>query len=79
MKAKEFRNVILFMGNRWDKDEAVKVFGPNMGAHFYGKWVGACGQGVWIPDYATMRLFYEMSDQYMQVLLDYVEKNYHGC
>jgi hypothetical protein len=39
MKAKEFRNVILFMGNRWDKDEAVKVFGPNMGAHFYGKWV----------------------------------------
>jgi hypothetical protein len=78
MKAKDFRKVILFMANRWDKETAIDIFGKNMGMHFYNKWCGSCGNNVWLPDYATMRLFYEMSDNYLQILLDYIDKNYEG-
>lgn len=69
--AKDFRRVILFMANVWDKTTAIAIFGSVMGEHFYAKW-----RGDEHPDYRTMRLFYEMSDTYLQQLIDYVEKNY---
>lgn len=77
MKAKEFRKVILFMANRWSKEEAVKIFGKVMGMHFWGKWDYECGKSI-NPDYATMRLFYEFDMDYLQILLDYIEENYNG-
>ena len=77
MKAAEFRKVILFMANQWDKATAIKIFGNDMGEHFWSKWVGVCERTKY-PDLATMRLFYDMSPNYMQELIDYVEKNYKG-
>lgn len=79
MEAKDFKKVILFMANAWDKKTAIIIFGNNMGTHFWNKWCGSCKKGEWLPDYATMRLFYEMSDNYLQRLLDYVDNFYHGC
>lgn len=82
MNAKEFKRVVLFMANRWDKETAIAIFGNNMGQHFWGKWLGAYGEPYTPsykgPDYATMRLFYEMSEDYMQELLDYIDANYKG-
>lgn len=82
MEAKEFRKVILFMANRWDKETAIAIFGSNLGQHFYGKWVDAYGEPYTPsyngPDYATMRLFYDMTEDNLQKLLDYVEANYRG-
>lgn len=77
MKAEDFRKVILFMANQWDKDTAIKIFGEDMGEHFWSKWEGVCERTKY-PDLATMRLFYDMSPHYMQELIDYVETNYKG-
>jgi hypothetical protein len=77
MKAKDFRNVILFMANVWDKNTAIKIFGEVMGEHFWNKWCGS-HERYGDADYATMRLFYEMSDLYMQKLLNYIYINYKG-
>lgn len=88
MKANEFRKVILFMANRWSLETAVEIFGERMGSHFFGKWVygGSAYQDDshkgtltnWAPDLGTMKLFYEMGDEYMQVLLDYIDETYKG-
>lgn len=77
MKASDFRKVILFMANQWDKDTAIKIFGEDMGMHFWSKWEGVCERTKY-PDLGTMRLFYDMSPNYMQELVDYVETNYKG-
>lgn len=70
------------MANRWDKKTAIEIFGAIMGLHFWCKWVDAYGEQYTAtyngPDYATMKLFYEMTDDYLQILLDYIEKNYNG-
>jgi hypothetical protein len=77
MKAKDFRKVILFMSNEWSNETAEKIFGKVMGQHFYNKWCSR-HENFNHPDYATMSMFYEMEDSYMQVLLDYIGKNYNG-
>ena len=82
MEAKGFRKVILFMANRWNKETAIEIFGEDMGLHFWGKWIAAYG-GAYTPtyrgpDYATMRLFYEMTEDYLQILLDYIDEHYNG-
>lgn len=66
------------MANRWNQETALKIFGMVMGNHFYNKWVynGTTSDGKWEPDLGTMGLFYEMDNKYMQVLIDYVDKNY---
>ena len=82
MEAKKFRNVILFMANRWCKETAIEIFGEVMGMHFWNKWVSAYGdeekQVYRGPDYATMRLFYELSEDNLQILLNFIEANYNG-
>ena len=82
MEAKGFRKVILFMANRWNKETAIEIFGEDMGLHFWGKWIAAYGDELTSsyrgPDYATMRLFYDFIENYLQLLLDYVEANYRG-
>ena len=78
MKAKEFKNVILFMANRWNRSTAIEIFGENMGQHFWDKWIAALEDDYKGPDYATMILFYEMTEDYLQKLLDYIEVNYNG-
>ena len=82
MEAKEFSKVILFMANRWNEETAIAIFGSNLGQHFWGKWISAYGEEFTPsyrgPDYATMSLFYSMTDDNLQKLLDYVEANYRG-
>lgn len=70
MNAKNFRAVILFMANQWNKDVAIKIWGESLGLHFFSKW-NARGTSA---DEGTMRLFYEMTTDNLQKLLDYVEK-----
>lgn len=77
MEAKKFRNVILFMANHWDKRTAIEIFGEVMGMHFWSKWRGTIEIHGY-PDLGTMRLFYDMGNKYMQILLDYIEANYNG-
>ena len=82
MEGKEFRKLSLLMANRWNKETAIAIFGSNLGQHFYGKWVGAYDEPYTSsyngPDYATMCLFYDMTEDNLQKLLDYVEANYRG-
>lgn len=69
MNAKNFRAVILFMANQWTKEVAIEIWGKDLGTHFYGKW-----NAEDTPDMGTMRLFYEMTEDNLQKLLDYIEK-----
>lgn len=68
MNAQEFKSIILFMANHWDKDTAIEIFGEVMGNHFFSKWAAPKD-----PDLGTMRLFYEMSTDNLQKLLNYIE------
>lgn len=67
---------IMFMANHWDHDTAIAIFGENLGEHFWSKWVGT-NERTGNPDYATMRLFYEMSDHYLDDLAMWCV-NYYG-
>lgn len=89
MDGKEFKKIILFMANQWSKETAIKIFGKDMGTHFFNKWVGAgsktiydrsgnVDQQLWLPDLGTMRLFYEMTDHYINDLVQYIKDNYDG-
>lgn len=73
MDGKEFKNIILFMANRWCHEESIRIFGKVMGDHFFYKWCDAPS-----PDQGTMRLFYEMSRGNLDILLAYIKANYHG-
>lgn len=69
------------MANRWNKKTAIEIFGAIMGLHFWGKWIATYGepytQTYKGADYATMRLFYEFDDYYLQILLDYIDEDYN--
>jgi hypothetical protein len=83
MNAKDFKRVILFMGNQWDKPTAQKIFGTRLGEHFWAEWCLTQNTLNWSggpasTDYATMTLFYKMTNDNLQKLIDYVEANYEG-
>lgn len=82
MKAKDFKRVILFMANQWDKPTAQKIFGTRLGEHFWDEWCLTQNLQNWCgpvsADYATMTLFYKMTNDSLQKLIDYVEANYEG-
>ena len=52
MMSQDFRNVLLFLYNRWSKEEANVIFNCydfyiekwkySMGEHIWNKWVNAC-------------------------------------
>ena len=53
MKAKDFRTVLLYMYNRWTKEEAARIYNTkedgslydwrfSIGEHIWLKWVDAC-------------------------------------
>lgn len=73
MDGKDFKNIILFMANRWCHEEAVKIFGKILGDHFWSKWCGPQD-----PDMGTMRLFYDMGTENIDRLIAYIKDNYHG-
>lgn len=75
MTGKELKAVILFMANRWDKNTAIQIFGENLGTHFWSKWRGTA-ERYNDPDYATMRLFYEMTTNNLDILCKHIEANY---
>lgn len=66
---------VMFMANHWDKETSVAIFGGVMGNHFWAKWCETSEKEG--PDKATMRLFYEMSDHYLDELAMWCV-NYYG-
>lgn len=66
MNASDFRRIILFMANKWDYEMSLSIFGNVMGSHYWLKW---CQYHDVSPDYATMRLFYEIDDENLQKLI----------
>lgn len=71
MEAKDFQKVIKFMANQWSKEVAHEIYGTVMGDHFFEKWKSANHS-----DLGTMRLFYAMSDNYLQLLIDAALEHY---
>lgn len=47
MNAKDFRNVILFLCNKWSKDEANLIFNTNGSKFDYEKWEYSLGEHIW--------------------------------
>ena len=41
MSAKEFRNVLLFICNRWSEEECKFIYGY-LGPHIWNKWIEGC-------------------------------------
>ena len=71
MEAKDFQKVIKFMANHWSKEVAHEIYGTVMGDHYFEKWKSAN-----YSDLGTMRLFYAMSDDYLQLLIDAALEHY---
>lgn len=59
---------VFYMANQWCREEALRIFGEDMGSHFFGKWAAAARRVS--PDHATVILWYAMSDTYRQKLID---------
>lgn len=70
MNGKDFKKVILFMANQWDENVAKEIFGSNLGAHFWSKWKAETMR--FNADMGTMRLFYEMTDDNLDKLVNYI-------
>ena len=59
---------VYYMANRWSWSESLRIFGQDLGTHFYNKWAQAAEDST--PDYATLKLWYAMSNTYRPKLLN---------
>lgn len=71
------KDTVLFMANHWNEEMAVTIFGKVMGEHFWRKWLSAYDRNDKGPDYATMQLFYEMTVDNLNTLVNYAIKYYN--
>lgn len=50
----EVTKFMFYLFNRWDKSEAIQIFGDNLGRHIYGKWLwcreNGADQLVWYAE-----------------------------
>ena len=81
MNAKDFRSVLLFLYNRWTKEEAAKVYNTredgtqvdwrfSLGEHIYQKWVYGCEHHHGSLDCIAWFLT-ELDNTNLQKLIDY--------
>lgn len=69
-------NFAIYMSNAWDKTEAIKIFGENIGEHIFNKWVGyASDRG---PTYASLALVYDLDSNNLEKLVERACKLYDG-
>ena len=82
MTAKSFRNVLLFMCNRWSKDVCSEIFNGkdfdmnawrySIGDHIWNKWLDAVKYHHGSLDCITYFLLEELDSDNLQKLIDYV-------
>lgn len=67
---------VFYMANHWCLEESIRVFGKNLGIHFFGKW--AVMNECHTPDDASLGLWYAMSDTNRQLLIDAAVSHYRA-
>lgn len=55
------------MANMWSRKMAVEIYGNVLGNHFYDKYLYEGGE---TPDQGVMRLFYDMTFDNLQLLIN---------
>ena len=72
MEHNEVTNFMYYMYNKWSKDEAIRLFGNNLGNHIFGKWVW---KGENTHD-QTMSFYSELDSSCRQKLVDRANEIY---
>lgn len=76
---KETLSYLIYMANRWCKNECLLIFGSgqfSLGEHIWAKWCEYSSQGG--PNAATTRLAYEISEQYFSKIVERACQLYCG-
>ena len=79
MKAKDFRNVLLFMCNKWNKGESNLIFNGSdfdpekwkysIGEHIWNKWLNNC-ENHHGPINCITNFIFELDNDSLQKLID---------
>lgn len=87
MTAKEFRNVLLFMCNRWCKGESNIIFNGSdfdpekwkysLGYHMWEKWLQACENHHGSLDCITSYILEGMDNENLQKVIDRTNELYN--
>ena len=87
MTAKEFRNVLLFMCNRWCKDESNIIFNGcdfdpekwkySLGYHMWEKWLQACENHHGSLDCIASYILEGMDNENLQKVIDRTNELYN--
>lgn len=56
---KSVRNYMWYMYNKWNHQEAIRIFGENLGNHIFDKWVSYAEN---VRDY-TMMFFADLDNE----------------
>ena len=86
MKAKEFKNVLLFMRNKWSKGECNLIFNGSdfdpdkwqysLGWHMWQKWIDFCESHHGSLDCIAAYIIEGMDDGNLQKLIDRTNEYY---
>lgn len=87
MTAKEFRNILLFMCNRWCKDESNIIFNGSdfdpekwkysLGYHMWEKWLQACENHHGSLDCIASYILEGMDNENLQKVIDRTNELYN--
>lgn len=64
----EVTRFMYYMYNKWSHEEAVRLFGENMGEHIFNKWVACSNRELYF--------YAELSNEYQQMLVDRANEIY---
>lgn len=65
----EVTNFMFYMFNVWNKQESVRIFGENLGAHIYNKWMDM--------RHDDLRWYGALDDECRQKLVDAANEYYN--
>lgn len=75
-KSNETLSYMIYMANRWGKDEAIAIFGEMLGNHIWAKYMSyANSDGMYA---AYSRLVFELDTDNLNLLLERATSVYDG-
>ena len=76
VKSNETLSYMIYMANRWGKDEAVKIYGEMLGNHIWEKYMSYANSSGMYAAYA--KLVFELDSDNLKLLLDRATSIYDG-
>lgn len=75
-RSNETLSYMIYMANRWGKDEAISIFGEMLGSHIWAKYMSYANNYSMYDAYS--RLVFELDTDNLNLLLERATSIYDG-